>query len=133
LRKRKKNSIHNSQITLDEFLIKKFKEKIDKVLLISNKNNYPIVLYRRTIEENEVSIEEEIATVSEKYVVVQIFTHGGYLPVLFREQHIFTSDEFPYWIIKRSRSMVLHCLENIDEFINNFNNGDFDLGIRRGN
>ena len=127
MRKRKKNSIHNSQITLDEFLLKKFKEKIDKVLLISNKNNYPIVLYRRTIEENEVSIEEEIATVSEKYVVVQIFTHGGYLPVLFREQHIFTSDEFPYWIIKRSRSMVLHCLENIDDFINNYNNGDFDL------
>ena len=125
--KRKKNSTHNSQITLDEFLIKKFKEKIDKVLLISNKNNHPIVLYRRTIEENEVSIEEEIATVSEKYVVVQIFTHGGYLPVLFREQHIFTSDEFPYWIIKRSRSMVLHCLENIDEFINNYNNGEFDL------
>ena len=127
MRKRKKNSIHNSQITLDEFLIKKFKEKIDKVLLISNKNNYPIVLYRRTIEENEVSIEEEIATVSEKYVVVQIFTHGGYLPVLFREQHIFTSDEFTYWIIKRSRNMVLHCLENIDEFITNYNNGDFDL------
>ena len=127
MRKRKKNSIHNSQITLDEFLIKKFKEKIDKVLLISNKNNHPIVLYRRTIEENEVSIEEEIATVSEKYVVVQIFTHGGYLPVLFREQHIFTSDEFPYWIIKRNRNMVLHCLENIDEFINNYNNGDFDL------
>ena len=127
MRKKKKNSIHTSQITLDEVLIRKFQEKIEKVLLISNKNNYPIVLYRRTIEENEVSIEEEIASVSEKYVVVQIFTHGGYLPVLFREQHIFTSDEFPYWIIKRSRSMVLHCLENIDEFINNFNNGDFDL------
>jgi len=127
LRKRKKNSIHNFQITLDEFLIKKFKEKIDKVLLISNENNHPIILYRRTIEENEVSIEEEIATVSEKYIIVQIFTHGGYLPVLFREQHIFTSDEFPFWIIKRSRSMVLHCLENIDEFINNYNNGEFDL------
>ena len=93
------------------------------MLLISNKNNYPIVLYRRTIEENEVSIEEEIASVSEKYVVVQIFTHGGYLPVLFREQHIFTPVEFPYWIIKRSRSMVLHCLDNIDEIINNYNDG----------
>jgi hypothetical protein len=123
LRKRKKNSIHNSQITLDEYLIEKFKEKIEKVPLISNKNNSPIVLYRRTIEENEVSIEEEIASVSEKYVVVQIFTHGGYLPVLFREQHIFTPEEFPYWIIKRSRNMVLHCLENIDEFINNYHNG----------
>jgi hypothetical protein len=121
LRKKKKNSIHNSQITLDEVIIKKFEEKLEKVLLISNKNNHPIVLYRRTIEENEVSIEEEIASVSEKYVVVQIFTHGGYLPVLFREQHIFTPAEFPYWIIKRSKSMVLHCLENIDEFINNYN------------
>jgi len=121
LRKKKKDSIHNSQITLDEFLIKKFKEKIEKILLISNNNNHPIILYRRTIEENEVSIEEEIASVSEKYVIIQIFTHGGYLPVLFREQHIFTPDEFIYWILKRSRSMLLQCLENIDEFLNTYN------------
>jgi hypothetical protein len=118
LRKKKKDSIHNSQVTLDEFLVKKFKEKIEKIISISNNNNHPIILYRRTIEENEVSIEEEIASVSEKYVVIQIFTHGGYLPVLFREQHIFTPDEFIYWILKRSRSMLLQCLENIDEFLN---------------
>jgi hypothetical protein len=122
LRKKKKESLHNTQITLDEFLVKKFKDKIEKILLISNNNNYPIILYRRTIEENEVSIEEEIASVSEKYVIIQIFTHGGYLPVLFREQHVFTSDEFIYWILKRSRSMLLQCLENIDEFLTTYNN-----------
>ena len=121
MRKKKKDSIHNSQVTLDEFLVKKFKEKIEKIISISNHNNHPIILYRRTIEENEVSIEEEIASVSEKYVVIQIFTHGGYLPVLFREQHIFTPDEFIYWILKRSRSMLLQCLENIDEFLNTYN------------
>ena len=121
MRKKKKDIIHNSQVTLDEFLIEKFKEKMNKILFISNKNNHPIVLYRRTIEENEVSIEEEIASVSEKYVIIQIFTHGGYLPVLFREQHIFTPDEFIYWMLKRSRSMLLQCLENIDEFLNTYN------------
>jgi hypothetical protein len=121
LRKKKKDSLHNSQITLDEFLVKKFKEKIEKILLISNNDEHPIILYRRTIEENEVSIEEEIASVSEKYVIIQIFTHGGYLPVLFREQHIFTPDEFIYWILKRSRSMLLQCLENIDEFLHTYN------------
>lgn len=120
MRKKKKDSLRNSQITLDEFLVKKFKEKIEKILLISNNNNHPIILYRRTIEENEVSIEEEIASVSEKYVIIQIFTHGGYLPVLFREQHIFTPDEFIYWILKRSRSMLLQCLENIDEFLSTY-------------
>jgi hypothetical protein len=120
LRNKKKDSLQNTQITLDEFLVRKFTEKIEKIILISNKNNHPIVLYRRTIEENEASIEEEIATVSEKYVVIQIFTHGGYLPVLFREQHIFTPDEFIYWILKRSRSMLLQCLENIEEFLNTY-------------
>jgi hypothetical protein len=120
LRKKKKDFLQNTQITLDEFLVKKFTEKIEKIILISNQNNHPIVLYRRTIEENEASIEEEIATVSEKYVVIQIFTHGGYLPVLFREQHIFTPDEFIYWILKRSRSMLLQCLENIEEFLNSY-------------
>jgi len=121
LGKKKNDSVHNYQITLDEFLVKKFKEKIEKILLISNKDEHPIILYRRTIEENEVSIEEEIASVSQKYVIIQIFTHGGYLPVLFREQHIFTPDEFIYWILKRSRSMLLQCLENIDEFLNTCN------------
>jgi hypothetical protein len=120
LRKKKKDSLQNTQITLDEFLVKKFAEKIEKIIVISNKNNHPIVLYRRTIEENEASIEEEIATVSEKYVVIQIFTHGGYLPVLFREQHIFTPNDFIYWILKRSRSMLLQCLENIEEFLNTY-------------
>ncbi|HEX7257710.1 MAG TPA: hypothetical protein VF242_06585 [Nitrososphaeraceae archaeon] len=119
--KKKKDPVHNYQITLDEFLVKKFKEKIEKILLISNNDEHPIILYRRTIEENEISIEEEIASVSEKYVIIQIFTHGGYLPVLFREQHIFTPDEFIYWILKRSRSMLLQCLENIDEFLNTYN------------
>ena len=119
--KKKKDTFHKYQITLDEFLVKKFKEKIEKILLISNTDEHPIILYRRTIEENEVSIEEEIASVSEKYVIIQIFTHGGYLPVLFREQHIFTPDEFIYWILKRSRSMLLQCLENIDEFLNTYN------------
>ena len=121
MRKKKKDSLHNSQITLDEFLVKKFKEKIEKILLISNNDEHPIILYRRTIEENEISIEEEIASVSEKYVIIQIFTHGGYLPVLFREQHIFSPHEFIYWILKRSRSMLLQCLENIDEFLNTYN------------
>ncbi|MGD1834703.1 MAG: hypothetical protein ACPKQO_03185 [Nitrososphaeraceae archaeon] len=117
--KKRKNNIHSSQVTLDEFLIKKFKDKLEKIVLISNKNNYPIILYRRTIEENEVSIEEEIGTVSEKYVIVQIFTHGGYLPVSFREQHVFTTEEFSVWIMKRSKSMLLQCMENMDDFIKN--------------
>ncbi|MDR4510913.1 MAG: hypothetical protein MRJ93_04315 [Nitrososphaeraceae archaeon] len=120
--RRRKRNLHSSQITLDEFYIKKFREKIQKMLLLSNKNNHPLVLYRRTIEENEICIEEEIATVSEKYIVVQIFTHGGYLPVLFREQHVFTEEEFPYWIIKRSKSMLLQCMENMDDFINTYSN-----------
>lgn len=122
MRRKRKSNLHSSQITLDEFYIKKFREKIQKMLLISNKSNHPLVLYRRTIEETEICIEEEIATVSEKYIVVQIFTHGGYLPVLFREQHIFTEDEFPYWIINRSRSMLLQCMENMDDFLNTYNN-----------
>ena len=45
-------------------------------------------------EESEDALEEEVATVNEKYVVVQVFSHGGFLPTRFSKQQIFTLDKF---------------------------------------
>ncbi len=111
--------MNKNQITLDTWVLEKFQERLNKVLLKSNKIHSPIVLYRRTIEENDTAIEEEIATATEKYVVVQIFAYGGFLPLTFHEQHVFTVDEFPIWIAKRGKNMLLQCLDSIDDILTN--------------
>ncbi len=105
------------QITLDGWVLEKFKEKLNKVVLASNKINLPIVIYKRTIEEKEECIEEEIASVSEKFVIVQILTYGGFLPISFHEQRIFNTDEFANWLRKRGKNMFSLCLENLDDIL----------------
>ena len=51
-------------------------------------------------EESEDALEEEVATVNEKYVVVQVFSHGGFLPTRFQNNRylrwINLSDEYCY-------------------------------------
>lgn len=105
------------QITLDGWVLEKFKEKLNKVVLTSNKINLPIVIYKRTIEEKEDCIEEEIASISEKFVIVQILTYGGFLPITLHEQHIFNTEEFALWVTKRGKTMITLCLENLDDVL----------------
>ena len=74
-------------------------------------------MYRYTIEEEDYSAEEEIATVNEKYVVVQVITYGGFIPPDVQQQYIFTFEQFSHWILKRSSDLLALCLENLDQEI----------------
>ena len=33
----------------------------------------------------------------------------------FQQQYVFTLDEFPAWIMKRSRDLLLQCIDNVDQ------------------
>jgi hypothetical protein len=77
----------------------------------------PVVLYRHTIEETDGAAEEEIATVNEQYVVVQVITHGGYIPPNFQQQMVFTFEQFPDYIMNRSKELLSMCLESLDQEI----------------
>jgi hypothetical protein len=105
----------NEQVTLDEWVVGRLRERLRKASIIASRTGRPVVLYRHALEEKEYSAEEEIATVNEKYVVVQVITHGGYIPPNFQQQHVFTFEQFPSWIAKRSNDLLLHCLESMDE------------------
>jgi hypothetical protein len=107
----------NEQVTLDGWVLGKLRERLRKASIIASRSGKPVVLYRHTIEEMDHSAEEEIATVNEQYVVVQVITHGGFIPPNFQQQHVFTFEKFSDWIMKRSNELLALCLESLDQEI----------------
>jgi hypothetical protein len=84
---------------------------------LATRTGMPVVLYRHTIEETDSAAEEEIATVNEQYVVVQVITHGGYISPNFQQQFVFTFEQFPDYIMNRSKELLSMCLESLDQEI----------------
>ncbi len=111
---KKQVTFDEKQVTLDDWMIERLRDKLGKAAANANRRGKPVLLYRNIIEENESAAEEEVATVSEKNAIVQVFTYGGFIPPTFQQQHIFRLDEFPMWVMKRGRNLLLQCLENLE-------------------
>lgn len=107
----------NEQVTLDSWVMNRLRERLRRASIIASRTGRAVVLYRYTIEESETSAEEEIATVNEQYVVVQVITHGGFIPPSFQQQYVFTFEQFPDWIMKRSNDLLSRCLDSLDQEI----------------
>jgi hypothetical protein len=105
------------QVTLDEWLITRFKDLLHRASIIAAKTDRPLVLYRHAVEETEHAIEEEVATVTSQYVVVQVITHGGFIPPSFQQQFVFPIKDFPDWLMKRSKEILLRALDNLEDEI----------------
>jgi hypothetical protein len=107
----------NEQVTLDSWVMNRLRDRLRKASLVAARSARPVVLYRHTIEEMDHSAEEEIATVNEQYVVVQVITHGGFIPPNFQQQYVFTFDQFSRWVMKRSNELLSVCLQSLDQEI----------------
>jgi hypothetical protein len=105
----------NEQVTLDSWVMNRLRDRLRKASIIAGRTGRPVVLYRHTIEEMEYSAEEEIATINEQYVVVQVITYGGFIPPNFQQQYVFTFERFPTWIMKRSNELLSVCLQSLDQ------------------
>ena len=110
------NGNESKESIVDEWLIEQFKNKLKKAATIVGNLNKPLSLYCGIIEESEDSAKEEIVLHNQKYITVQVFTRGGYIPTSFHEQYVFTIDKFISWIIKerKNREMILQCLAAVD-------------------
>jgi hypothetical protein len=105
------------QVTLDEWLMTRYKDLLHRASVSAAKTDKPFILYRHSIEESEHAMEEEVATVTGRYVVVQVITHGGFIPPNFNQQFVFPINEFPEWLIKRSKEIFLRSLDNLEQEI----------------
>lgn len=106
------------QISLDAWQIQHLEELLKKASAIVTKTTTPLVLYRQTLEEEDGAYEEVVCTVTEKYVIEQIVISGGVLPPTFRQQVIYTLDEYPQRLLRKSKDLFLQTIEMLEEITN---------------
>jgi len=102
------------QITLDGWLLSHFEVLLKKGSAHIARTKTPIVLYRNMLEEEEDSYQETVCTLTDGYVIVQVVTSGGGIVPSFQQQLVFTLDEFPGWLMRKSRDLLLHCVDLLE-------------------
>ncbi len=103
------------QISLDGWQIQLLTDLLRKGSEIVAKTNLPIILYRQTLEEEEDAYEEIVCTLTNGYVIEQLVTSGGVLVPSFHQQFVFTIEEFPQELIRKSRDRFMEIIELLEE------------------
>jgi len=103
------------QISLDSWQIHHLSELLKKGSQVVAKTNSPIVLYRQTLEEEDSSYEEIVCTLTKDYVIEQLVTSGGVLPPSFKQQFVFTVNEFPDRLLRKSRDLFLQIVDLLED------------------
>ena len=103
------------QISLDSWQIQHLTELLEKGSDIVTKTNRPIVLYRQTLEEEEDSYEEIVCTLTKGYIIEQLVTSGGILVPSFHQQIVFSIEEFPQELLRKSRDRFLQIIDFLEE------------------
>ena len=120
--KKEKGLCNEKQMSFDDFLINNFKSKLDDLSLnlLKNGTGKPLILYTTLLDEDDEYGEQELAIINENYVVIQVITFGGFVPIAVQHQRVFTFEEFSIWVFKRSASLFLQCLSTIDDALVSF-------------
>ena len=105
------------QISLDSWQIHHLSELLQKGSLIVAKTNTPIVLYRQTLEEEDSSYEEVVCTLTKDYVIEQLVTSGGVVPPGFQQQMVFTINDFPDRLLRKSRDLFLQTVDLLEDIV----------------
>ena len=105
------------QISLDAWQIQQLTDLLEKGSNIVTKTNRPIVLYRQTLEEEDESYEEIVCTLTKGYVIEQMVTSGGILVPSFQQQFVFTIEEYPPELLRKSKDRFLEMIDFLEEQI----------------
>ena len=103
------------QISLDAWQIQHLSDLLEKGSNIVARTNKPIVLYRQTLEEEDESYEEIVCTLTKGYVIEQMVTSGGILVPSFHQQFVFTIEEYPQELLRKSKDRFLEMVNFLDE------------------
>lgn len=103
------------QISLDSWQIQHMTDLLKKGSDIVTKTNKPIVLYRQTLEEEDNSYEEIVCTLTKNYVIEQLVTSGGVLVPSFHQQFVFTIEDFPQELRRKSSDRFLKVIDFLEE------------------
>ena len=103
------------QISLDAWQIQHLSDLLEKGSNIVARTDKPIVLYRQTLEEEDGSYEEIVCTLTKGYVIEQMVTSGGVLVPSFHQQFVFTIEEYPQELLRKSKDRFLEMVDFLDE------------------
>lgn len=103
------------QISLDAWQIQHLSDLLERGSNIVARTDKPIVLYRQTLEEEEGSYEEIVCTLTKGYVIEQMVTSGGMLVPSFHQQFVFTIEEYPQELLRKSKDRFLEIVSFLDE------------------
>jgi hypothetical protein len=103
------------QISLDTWQIQHLSDLLEKGSNIVTKTNRPIILYRQTLEEEDESYEEIVCSLTKGYVIEQMVTSGGILVPSFHQQFVFTIEEYPQELLRKSKDRFLEMIDFLDE------------------
>ena len=103
------------QISLDGWQIQQLTDLLRKGSEIVAKTNLPIILYRQTLEEEDDSYEEIVCTLTKDYVIEQLVTSGGVIVPSFHQQFVFTIEEFPQELLRKSRDRFMQTIDLLEE------------------
>ncbi len=103
------------QSTLDGWLLVHFEDLLKRGALTVAKTDMPIVLYRKTIERDDDSYEEEVCTLIKDHVIIQVVTSGGNIVPNFNQQLVFTLEKFPQWLMRKSKDLLQESVDLLEE------------------
>lgn len=105
----------SSNIIIEDWLVERLTEKLREASITVQQRYNPHLLYRATIEENEVTIQEEVGIISGKHIVIMIYSYGGFIASGFQKIEVYTLDRFTKWIIQKGKkNLLLQCLESLE-------------------
>lgn len=105
------------QISLDTWSVQHLTDLLRKGSLVVAKTNTPLVLYRQTLEEDDNAYEEIVCTLTKDYVIEQLVISGGVIAPAFNQQLVFTLDEFPDRLLRKSKDLFLQVVETLENQI----------------
>ncbi len=103
------------QISLDTWSVQHLTDLLKKGSRIVEKTNTPIILYRQTMEEEDDSYEEIVCTLTNQYIIEQLIVSGGMIVPAFKQQFVFTMEEFPERLLKKSKDLFLETVNLLEK------------------
>lgn len=101
---------------IKQWLTERLKDKLQRATILSLHHHKPILLFRKSIEESDNAVEEEIIYLTGSHTVHMICAHGGFIPSTFKTIEVFTLDKFIKWIIQeKNKDVLLECIEGLEQ------------------
>tara|TARA_Y100000590_G_scaffold7527_1_gene9579 strand:- start:192 stop:524 length:333 start_codon:yes stop_codon:yes gene_type:complete len=107
------------QISLDTWSIHHLQELLTKATNFISQTNTPIVLYRETLEEKEDIFEEIVCTLAQEHVIEQVIVSGGMVIPEIKQQLVFSKEEFPDRLLKKSKDLFGQVVDVLEEQFEN--------------